>query len=309
MVYTEKLLEFKKFERVFIELDSILYRDIHFNGICIKPLGFHYMDSGPQWKVKQHRHSFFEAYVMEGITWTKIGNVEYELNQSSFYIMPPGTLHSHRQSDGIDHLGFAFRWELSEEINTPGAKLLHGANTLWDSIKRITPYPIIDNGIAIDSVLDLLNQAEKNSNMVKLQLCFLQILSCFTDGYSCGEQNIISPIYKNFIDNNIALLAVKFIEENFSEDIDVMNVAYSVHISYSHLSRLFKKYIGETINSYINKVRIRSAEYLLKCSDKDIDTIAREVGFKSCIYFCSIFKKTISLSPGQYRKNSVGFLE
>lgn len=310
MVNTEKLSEFKKHERGFTTLDSILYRNIHFNGICVKPLGFHYMDISPEWNVKQHRHSFFEAhYVMEGTGWTKIGNVEYEINQSNFYIMPPGTLHSHRQSEGTGHLGFAIRWELTEEHTVVSLKPTQEVNVLWDSLKRVTAHPTVDGGPVLDAVLDMLKQAEKDCSMAKLQLCFLQLLTCFADVCACVEHNEISPINRNFIDNNLALLAVKFIEENFSEDIDVKDVAYSVHISYSHLSRLFKAYIGDTVNNYINKVRIRNAQYLLKCSDKDIDMIASEVGFKSSIYFCSIFKKIVSLSPGQYRKNSMGFSE
>lgn len=130
-----------------------------------------------------------------------------------------------------------------------------------------------------------------------------------------GCNNLLSDVQtnvalnKNMIHNNIINTTIQFIEDNYYQDIDVKDVANSVHLSYSHLSRLFKNWVGETVSQYIKKVRLKKAAYLLKCTDKDIASIAREVGFNSEYYFSNDFKKNIGMSPGNYRKSISGLSE
>lgn len=140
-------------------------------------------------------------------------------------------------------------------------------------------------------------------------MLFLRLLIRFSAAGSKTTHTDSAFDNRNIIDNNIVNMAARFIEENCCQKIDVTDVAKSVHLSYSHLSRLFKLHLGESLNHYINKARLKKAQYLLKCSDKDIDSIASESGFRSSIYFCSIFKKTIGMSPGHYRRSATGLTD
>ena len=54
------------YKQYFDRLQAIAYKQISINGVCIRVLGVHFMDNGPDWKVIKHRHSFFEFhYVAE----------------------------------------------------------------------------------------------------------------------------------------------------------------------------------------------------------------------------------------------------
>lgn len=303
--------------RGFEKLQAIAYKDIFINGTCLRNLGIHYMNAGVDWNVKKHKHSFFEFhYVAEGNVYTAINGMEYEICAGCFYVMPPGTYHSHRQAPGTSHMGFALRWETSQEERKSG--VYQNSSHELDRINKIVSgahsQPVHDNRSIISCMLELLVTAEHGGRMLELQLGFLRLIMRISDFYFTGlylkDGRLMSDkVNPAFLENGIVDNAIRFIEENYSQNIDVNDISLSVHLSYSHLSRLFKQYTGETINYHLNKIRLSRAQKLLQCSDKNIAQIAREVGFNSEYYFCSIFKKFYKISPGSYRRSKISLSE
>ncbi len=72
--------------------------------------------------------------------------------------------------------------------------------------------------------------------------------------------------------------------------------------SYRHANRLFKKFKGESINSFGNKIRIQAAAEYLLYTDYDLLEIALAVGFESGASFSKAFKKVYAQSPSTFRK-------
>ena len=50
--------------------------------------------------------------------------------------------------------------------------------------------------------------------------------------------------------------------------------------------------------------RIEDAKQLLKNDDYTLSVVSRMLGFSSPSYFTQAFKKTVGMSPNQYRKDS-----
>lgn len=96
---------------------------------------------------------------------------------------------------------------------------------------------------------------------------------------------------------------LKYTEENFSENINLDDMARLLSIDKSHFCRIFKKITGLTFMEYLNYVRICNAKKLLVLSGKRISEIAAETGFSSASYFTETFKKYLSYPPGYYRKS------
>lgn len=71
--------------------------------------------------------------------------------------------------------------------------------------------------------------------------------------------------------------------------------------SYSRLSILFKNIAKMTIIEYINNVKIKEAEELLKVSDLTILEITYKLNFESASYFIKLFKKYNKITPHQFR--------
>lgn len=92
---------------------------------------------------------------------------------------------------------------------------------------------------------------------------------------------------------------VQYIQEHYSEDISLVRLADEFFISKSHLSRIFKKMTGVTINAYTSHIRILKAkEFLVK--GYSVNIVSEKVGFKSPSHFISTFEKFIGMSPKKY---------
>ena len=68
---------------------------------------------------------------------------------------------------------------------------------------------------------------------------------------------------------------------------------------------LFRQQFGVTPVEYMNKLRIEKSKELLCSTNINILNIAMECGFGSLSTFYEIFKKQVSVTPKEYRKNSL----
>ncbi|HAT4125178.1 TPA: response regulator [Clostridium perfringens] len=106
---------------------------------------------------------------------------------------------------------------------------------------------------------------------------------------------------KKVNNENIPVQVKKYIEKNYSEDLSVKKLAELFNVNYSYLSAIFTKEIGESVVSYITKVRIMKAKKLLENTSADIGTIAESVGYSDLQYFYRVFKKNTQKTPMAYR--------
>ncbi len=102
--------------------------------------------------------------------------------------------------------------------------------------------------------------------------------------------------------NPSLLLAKRYIEQYYFDDLTLEDIADYAHVSPQHLCRLFKKYLNMRPTYYINYTRIKVAKWSLHGTDKSIAEISEEVGFSSPYYFTNTFKKYENMSPSAYRK-------
>lgn len=105
-----------------------------------------------------------------------------------------------------------------------------------------------------------------------------------------------SNSYTNMIEEIIT-----YINEHFTEEIRVDNLAKKAGLSKYHFIRTFKKETGFTPHEYIFNTRIATAKYLLKNSRLSVKDICFATGFSCESVFCGAFKKSQGLTPIQYR--------
>ena len=96
--------------------------------------------------------------------------------------------------------------------------------------------------------------------------------------------------------------AKKYIEQNYSQNISLKEVAEIIGYNATYFSSLFKKETGETFNEYLVKRRLEVAKELLRTTSDKIETIALTVGYNDVKHFNKIFKKDTTLKPSEYRK-------
>ena len=114
-------------------------------------------------------------------------------------------------------------------------------------------------------------------------------------------EEVFSKI-NNFDTNDIIRQAMKYIEENYNEDIKLARLAKEIYISPDYFSRLFKKVAGCTYVEYITKIRIENAKILLTNPIISVAEVAKKTGYSDPNYFSKVFKKNVGMSPTQYKK-------
>jgi len=94
-----------------------------------------------------------------------------------------------------------------------------------------------------------------------------------------------------------------YLEEHYSEPIQIEELAKQVFLSPSRLTHLFKHEVGESIIETLTKIRINQAAKLLTSTKLPIIEIAYSVGFHSSNFFCRKFAGCYGVNPMEYRKN------
>ncbi|HXY53646.1 MAG TPA: response regulator transcription factor [Nitrospirota bacterium] len=95
--------------------------------------------------------------------------------------------------------------------------------------------------------------------------------------------------------------AVRFINDNYRNDICLDNVAREAGMSPAHFSRTFKKVMGLPYQDYLNGRRIMKAKKLLRTTAQSVTEIAIFLGFADPTGFGRTFKKLTSYTPSSYR--------
>ena len=101
--------------------------------------------------------------------------------------------------------------------------------------------------------------------------------------------------------NNVIALIIEDIAVNVHKNYSVEEVARAYGISKSSLHHAFKKQTGLPFKDYVNRMKIKEAEYQLTVTDKTVTHIAWALGFSNVYYFCRLFKKYKGITPTEFR--------
>ncbi|MDR1587190.1 MAG: AraC family transcriptional regulator [Treponema sp.] len=101
---------------------------------------------------------------------------------------------------------------------------------------------------------------------------------------------------------NLVNQVKQIVNANISGELRVSEIACQLGLSHEYLSRLFRKYAGTTIASYINEQRLKSSLVMLRNTNIPLKQIAAECGFKNINYFYTIFRKYYSATPRDVRR-------
>lgn len=91
-----------------------------------------------------------------------------------------------------------------------------------------------------------------------------------------------------------------FMEQNYSRDISLNDVAGDLGMNAIYLSQLFKKETGSTFSAYLTKVRMNQAIRLLRTGEYKIYEVSEMVGYQTVQYFSKVFKKETGKNPKDY---------
>lgn len=92
-----------------------------------------------------------------------------------------------------------------------------------------------------------------------------------------------------------------YIEEHVFDKLTLEHVAKKIGYSADHLSRIFKKEVGEPLKDYIMKLKIYNAKLMLTTTNISIGEISEKLSFCSNSHFTKVFQEYENKTPLEYR--------
>ena len=92
-----------------------------------------------------------------------------------------------------------------------------------------------------------------------------------------------------------------YIDRNYKKDISAKDVAGILGYSDVYFSKVFKQLFDDNFINYLTKIRMDRAKVLLKDVSFNIKEVGKSVGYADSNYFTKVFKRSIGISPSEYR--------
>jgi AraC-like DNA-binding protein len=95
---------------------------------------------------------------------------------------------------------------------------------------------------------------------------------------------------------------IDYIEANIDIDLSLENLAKVANFSRFHFHRIFRAMVGETLNQFIQRIRLeKAAAQLIVNPKKSITEIAFDYGFSGSAAFARAFKETFQMNASEWR--------
>lgn len=129
----------------------------------------------------------------------------------------------------------------------------------------------------------------------------LKLLDCLVENYQLNRKNLEA----NENDNDYRIREImQYIMANLDKEISLNDLAASMFVSTSTLSRIFKKSTGVYFADYVMQLRIKIAVGYLEYTDQNMTQIALSSGFSNSATFNRAFKKVMGITPSEYREKN-----
>ena len=138
------------------------------------------------------------------------------------------------------------------------------------------------------------------------------------EGYEFEVRNVLSKIiylmskHLDLIESNTSTKKLRdsqrmknmlqYIDEHYSDNITINEIAESVSLSVSECLRCFHRNIGTTPIQYLKSFRIKKAAELLTNTDMKIVDVGIVCGFQDMSYFAKTFRNIYGCTPSKYRE-------
>ena len=111
----------------------------------------------------------------------------------------------------------------------------------------------------------------------------------------------MSNALRNNSGEQLVQAAKAYIERHSGEKFSLQAVADALYVNKCYLLRQFRAHTGGTLLKYHNQVRCEQAKQMLAEPALSISEVGEAVGFVSSAHFAHVFKKTVGMTPTEYR--------
>lgn len=261
--------------------------------------------------VYTHDHNCFElAYVVEGSAVQTLNGEKQTVRQGTYFIIDYGSKHNYRECRNFKLINCLFKPEMVD------AALVNCRS--FDELMRVcmiryykqyfglTPVNRIfqDEDGKVLNLLRGMQEEYENQNIgyeeiFKGRLLEILILSVRKVVKQCA---VVSG--ERLAKSEVVQEVVRYLETNYMDKAVLSNFCEKYHYSLQYVSRRFKQETGMTALAYLQKIRIEKSCALL-AGGSSVQESAYLVGYEDIKFFRRVFRKTVGMTPVEYRKTAV----
>lgn len=246
----------------------------------VKHLGTHSLAS--------HYHNLFEVYyITDGTCTYFVDGKTYLLKGGDIILVPEGVIHN------------------TEYVNSVHSRMLINCSESFvpHALRQrlTTMTPLFRNKYPAEEIKYIFRKIEREYHGER----DLQKLACYTHllFYTiCENENKYIPTKSGI---EYMEKALDYLSRNFASGITLGEISRECSVSPEHFSRTFKKETGFTFCEYVNLLRLKKAEAMLKEHPAmSIAEVSSKCGFNDSNYFSTKFKKMYGVSPKKLQMDS-----
>jgi AraC-like DNA-binding protein len=220
------------------------------------------------YRINSHVHSYAQLILpIHGMLHIETNYKKLTLENKHLFFLPPDCKHSFRADNSNEFLVLDISNNILNKYDME--KLIGGKEFLldnkWEAIKYL-----------------LLNEADNKNSSSSITDLFLYCYHFIADG--------------NIPDS------IKYINEHFTEDIDLKKLAAIEHYNFSYYSEWFKNKMKVSPVEYIQSLRVKKAKELLLNTNLTILQISQMVGYEHNSSFTRVFKYLEKMTPAEFRR-------
>lgn len=218
-------------------------------------------------KISTHAHEYGQLILpLHGILSIETDYKKLDLKDDSLFFLPPDCEHTFNSNSNNEFLVLDIPDKMLNKYDME--KMYGGREFLFDEKWKAIRYL-------------LLNEADNSKNSSSIDNLFLY--------------------FYNFIATKNLPNSIRYINEHFTENIDLKKLADIEHYNPCYYSEWFKHNMNVSPIVYVQNLRVKKAKEFLLNTNLTILQISQIVGYEHNSSFTKVFKHLENISPAEFR--------
>lgn len=227
-------------------------------------------------------------YPLKGTFSGWIGEAKYSLEQNQFFVVDHFQAFQLQGEGEIAYLHFSFA---DFQRLLPGVELL--------SLRPQGRQEYLQRELSQSFSRLMFGYFSEEQELLQLYRYFFEFWQLLMKSH--GSQDAGKQPSESGSDPKLTRV-LKLITQSYAQPLSLEQLAEESGLSYSYLSRLFKRKLGTTFSAYLNQTRLLHAAEELLSTDHSVTQVALDNGFSDANSLHRVFKKEFAMTPSQYRK-------
>ena len=177
---------------------------------------------------------------------------------------------------------------------------------------KIVQKAIIKNVRGINDTVYLENMRMLENRIMLIKNEFLQKEIYFRFIVDSVMRAVITEIARksNYLEDSMASQVkndtidtiIEYVSRNYADEINNKTIGKQFAMHPNYINTLIREKTGYSLHKFLIRKRLSAAMLLLRETDTPVYEISEAVGFKDNTHFICLFRKTVGITPNDYRK-------